>query len=295
MNTEEHAKTLVEIADNIVKPPENPVYKNIPQKLLKRNEYGLLDIDYHFKEDGRIDYRKMVPVEFLYPNPEPKKRKKIESKYGKDYKEIDVLIDKVEDEDLVILLKGTQFLARLRGYYHVDYKIEQSNLEYASITCRIHFIANYETSGLLVTFSENASATLATTKGFGQKYLVECATNRAFCRCVNNFLNLNILSKEELIGGTEELISTVEEDRANSTSKVYDLLEKALKNDNKTFTDIKNRLIQENFPNADKLNQVSDLPQEKAFYFLEKLKIARKEKKGKGEKEIVEGKKEDLF
>lgn len=242
-----------------------------PPKLLNRNEYGLLDnLEYFFKEDNTIDYRKMIPTEFLYVNPAISKRKKIEMKYGKSYKEIDVINDKVSDEDLTILLKGTQFLARLRGYNKIDYIIRQANESFVGITCSITFIGNYETQGREVVFSENASATLDSTKGFGQKYLIECCTNRSFCRVVNNFLNTNLLSNDEFIGGTEEEYSEPQE--SQSSPQIFELLTKALKDTGKTFETLKDRLIKEDFPGAKEIKTLEQIPPEKAFYFLDMLK-----------------------
>src|ERR1700722_13316795 len=40
------------------------VKKNIPSIVRKRNEYGFLEnVDYVFKEDGKVDWRKMIKPE----------------------------------------------------------------------------------------------------------------------------------------------------------------------------------------------------------------------------------------
>lgn len=242
---------------------------NIPSKCFTRNEYGLLDLDYVFNDDGYINWRSMVATKYLYVNPSLNKRKKIETKYQKNYKDINVVTDNVDDSDLVLLLAGYKQILRIRGFNKVDYIIKASNENYASVTCGIEFFPSFETAMRTVMYADNACAHHENCRGFGQKYLVEMASNRAFCRCIGSFLNINLLSVEELSIDIDEEFT---EESAAPSPQIYELLDKALKSKNKTFETLKDRLIKEDFPGADKITKLEEIPQEKAFYFLETLK-----------------------
>lgn len=169
-------------------------------KPIERNEFGLVKgIDYKFLPDGTVDWRNMIPQQFLYVNNDIKRRDKLEKKYGKAYDQIDIVKDNVEDSDLVIMLGGIKYLLKIRGFQKVIPETKISTQEYASVSCFITFIPNYETEGREVIYGDNACAHLGNTNSFGQNYLVEMATNRALCRAVRSFLNINIVSKEEIL------------------------------------------------------------------------------------------------
>jgi hypothetical protein len=179
-----------------------------PTTFKKRNQHGLLNgVKYIFDENGMINWRKMIPVEYLYINSESKRRDSIEKRYGKKIEEIDIIKDNVRDEDLVQLLAATKYLLRLRGYNYISFHLKEAKEDYVAVSCNIDFIGNYETDGREVTYSDSACAHYNNTKGFGRQYLVEIATNRALARTVRNFLNINIVSKEEL-GIAEETAQT---------------------------------------------------------------------------------------
>ena len=61
----------------------------------------------------------------------------------------------------------------------------------------INWIENYESNGTQ-TFSSIANATINNTNGFAAKFLECIAENRAFIRCVRNFLNIHIVGGEEI-------------------------------------------------------------------------------------------------
>ena len=60
------------------------------------------------------------------------------------------------------------------------------------------FLPNYETGGQAVTFQDMANATLNNTSNFATKFLETIACNRAFVRCVRNFLNVHIVGDDEI-------------------------------------------------------------------------------------------------
>jgi hypothetical protein len=173
-------------------------------KLVERDSHGLLkNTEYVFDDNGNVNWRKMVPVEFLYVNGDARRKDMIERKYKKSVKEIDVVVDNVEDRDLIITLAGLKHLLRLRGYLNVSFHTNESSETFASVNCYIDFLPNFETGGVAQSYSENGSAHLHSTDGFMRAYLVEAATNRAFARCIRNYLNINIVSREELFDETK--------------------------------------------------------------------------------------------
>ena len=60
------------------------------------------------------------------------------------------------------------------------------------------FLPNYETGGKPVQFQDMANATLDNTSSFATKFLETIACNRAFVRCVRNFLNVHIVGDDEI-------------------------------------------------------------------------------------------------
>src|SRR5690242_1300655 len=113
---------------------------------MKRLPNGLIEgIEYSKDSNGYINWKSLIPSEFLYVNPNLKLRDKIEKKYNKPYSEINPIQDKVEDVDLIILLGGIKYLLKLRGFKEVNYTVNASTENYASVTCSIKFIPNEET------------------------------------------------------------------------------------------------------------------------------------------------------
>lgn len=216
----------------------------------KRDENGLLTkpiVSYEFNEDGSIDWRSMIRKEFLVPNKERTK-------------ETDVT--KLEDKDLIILLGGIKELAQIRGYTDVNYSVNTPNQDYVAAVCSIKFIANYETGGREITFSAIGDASPFNTKDFAKNYLGPIAENRAFCRCVRNFLKINIVAQEEL-GKSKD-----EEKNAFEPSS---LLGKVMKEKNISFDAVKKRLIKENYPNAAELTSIDEIPKIKIFELLDRI------------------------
>jgi hypothetical protein len=229
----------------------------IPPNIINRNQYGLLEnsnINYIYNDDGTINWRKMVKQEYLVPN-----RQKTQ--------ETDV--SKLEDKDLLILLGGIKELAQIRGYTTVEYKIVAASDNYFATSCRITWIPNYETSGKEIIFEALADATINNTKSFARFFLAAIAENRAFVRCVRNFLKINIVSQEEL--GDAKLLEENNQPSENPTSP-HSLLEKVMKDKNITFEQLKNKLIKEKFDNAEQINNLTDISKSKIFELIERIK-----------------------
>jgi hypothetical protein len=231
--------------------------KVIPPNLITRNQYGLVEdtnLNYVFNDDGTINWRKMVKVEHLVPN-----RQKTQ--------ETDV--SKLQDKDLLILLGGIKELAQIRGYTSVEYKVVAASESYFATSCRITWLPNYETGGREVVFESLADATVNNTKSFARFFLAAIAENRAFVRCVRNFLKINIVSQEEL--GDAKLIDDSSFVNENPTSPQA-LLEKVMKDKGVNFDALKKRLIKEKFENAENLNSISDISKVKIFELIDRLK-----------------------
>lgn len=149
-----------------------------------RDEKGLVkDVKYVFKENGLIDWRKMVDRQDLYPNLQRTQ-------------ETDV--SRLKDEDLLITLNGLRKLATLRGYTQVNLSVISCSQEFVATVCQISWVGNYETEMLPINFAAAADASLKNTKGFASDFLLAISENRAFARAVRNFLNINICSMEEI-------------------------------------------------------------------------------------------------
>jgi len=235
-------------------------------KKTKRDENGLLDIDYTYSEDGSIDWRKMVKQEYLVPN--------------KD-RTSETDVSKLKDSELIILLGGIKELAQIRGYIDVKYDVVSPHPEYVVATCSITWIPNYETEDREVTFSAIGDASPSNTKSFARFFLGPIAENRAFVRCVRNFLKINIVSQEEL--GDNKAVKTSQSQGSQSQgsqsidpkSVLSDLmLEKGI-----TFAQIKSKLISEGFPKAKELSSLEKIPKLKAFEIIERLKAYEPTKK----------------
>ena len=221
---------------------------------IERQDGLIVGLEYKTRPDNSIDWKALVPLEYLYLNPQ--RATQIEKKYRKKIAEINIIEDKVEDQDLIITLVGLKYLLKVRGYTSLNYNIFEANESYAAVSCYIQFIGNIETESAPVLFSDNACAHPGNTKSFGRNYLLEIATNRAFCRTVRNFLNIAIVSKEELgeEGGSENL----EEIKSNS-SFLIDNLHKRMVKHGYTFDQIKSKLLKED-PEAQKWESLLDLP-----------------------------------
>jgi hypothetical protein len=148
--------------------------------------------DYKYNEDGSINWRAMVKPEYLYAN--------------KDWfelrgKPVPDSIDGLADNQLLIKLGGLKELAKLRGYSSVSYDVVKCDRDYVVVKCKIAWKALTDSMLILedpCLFEDMANATLDNTNDFCAKFLETIATNRAFVRCVRNFLGINIVGDDEI-------------------------------------------------------------------------------------------------
>lgn len=230
---------------------------------MKRLENGLVEgIDYKY-ENGRINWRAMVPKEFLYINVQHKDR--LEKRLNKKFE--DITVEEVDDKELILLLGGIRYLMELRGINSLYSSIFSASQDYAAVNCQIEFIPNLENpTGL--TYSDNACAHLNNTRNFAQQYLIEMASNRAMCRVVRAALRISVVSKEELLEGLDESNGNSDQ---NSFGP-YQTIERLMSEKKKTFEDLKEKLITSGDEEANSYTKLKDIPPAKIFKLIEKLK-----------------------
>lgn len=237
-----------------------------PPKVIKRNEFGLLDgVKYSYQDDNLIDWRKMVSNKHIVPNRD-------------NTSETDVT--KLKDKDLIILLAGLKEVAQIRGIKSVKYDIVTASPEYVCMKCGITWAGNYETEGEDVYFEGTADAGLNNTEGFGQIYLAAIAENRAFCRAVRSFLKINIVAKEEIAPnkGKEAAKGRITmpsaaalSSQSSVTMSPDSFLLTILKENNISFEQVKTKLIEENNAEAKKWSSVKDIPHLTAFEIIDRI------------------------
>jgi hypothetical protein len=228
---------------------------SIPPKIFSRNEYGLLEnppIPYVYNEDGSVNWRKMIRPEFLVPN---KQRTQ----------ETD--ISKLEDKDLLILLGGIKELAQIRGFTSVGYSIPSASPSYVIAGCTICWSSNYETNGKEIIFEALADASPDNTQSFARNYLAAIAENRAFVRCVRNFLKINIVGQDE-IGAKVNFEELTPENPLSPTAVLSNLM----KEKNISLDDLKKKLSKEKYEKAEEITALSDIPKPKIFELIDRIK-----------------------
>lgn len=188
-----------------------------PASKFSRDEHGLLEnIEYVFNEDGSIDWRAMVKEEHLFPN---------KLWFERFNKPIPKTIEGLKDYQLLIKLSGIKELARLRGFTSCTYETVKCEQDHVAVSCSMQFIANYETNNHPILFEDMANATIHNTSSFAKKFLETIACNRAFVRCVRNFLNIHIVGMDEI--DTSEQSKTQES--VSPSFSVHSTLEKFAK------------------------------------------------------------------
>ena len=231
--------------------------------LFKRSEDGLLDnIEYQYKDNNTIDWRRMVNPEHTVLNLQYKNE--LEQIHQKSVDQINVT--EVQDKHLLILLAGFKELAQIRGYEKVMYKISVAGPDYVCTQCRIKWIPNFETGGRPIIFEALADASTLNTSGFGRDYLAAVAENRAFVRAVRNSLGVNVIGKDEI--GT---VNTSLKAKTVATEPQA-VLETLLKERNKSFSKFKEEWVSLGNENAKTWTSVHDVPSSEIFAILEAVK-----------------------
>lgn len=155
---------------------------------------------YPRKPDGSINWRALVQPNHVYV------KKEFEAKVAtalgltpQDIKDGKYDTTRVEDKYLVIRKAGLIELARIRGYTQAAPEVKHVSRDYVVIQTWIHW-APFEGQPAIVTGGVG-EASPENTSSFMRVYLAAAAENRAFGRAVRQFLNIDIVSHDELGGG----------------------------------------------------------------------------------------------
>lgn len=161
-----------------------------PASKYDRDKYGLIkSASYAFNEDGSINWRAMIKPEYLYPNKDWFELRK---------QPVPESIENLNDKQLLIMLAGIKEVAKLRGFRSVSYKVNHVANAYVVAQCRIEWNGNYETNYVPIVYEDVANASADNADDFCLKFLETIACNRAFVRCVRNFLNIHIVGADEI-------------------------------------------------------------------------------------------------
>jgi hypothetical protein len=183
-------------------------------------------------------------------------------------------VGEIDDSFLLILLGGIKELARLRGFNKVNYTTNTAH-DRVTAVCSIEWKPNFETENQVVEFSAIGDATPQNTHEFAQFYLAPIAENRAFVRCVRNFLNIDIVGKDEI--GTAPVVSS--EDNVDvSNPKV--VLAKLLDKNKIKFESFKNQMIKHGIEAANDWTNVGDISGD-VFKCIELVNALLEKKKSK--------------
>jgi hypothetical protein len=204
-------------------------------KLQSRNEFGLLEnVNYEQNDDGSVNWRAMVALEHLYPNKgwfELRKKPMPKSAEGLD------------DSQLLIKLSGIKELAKLRGFTEVKYEVIKCEINHVAVKCGISWIGNFESESQPIYFEDIGNATVHNTSNFAVKFLECIAANRAFVRCVRNFLNIHIVGADEIDSSSKDSSELIQEITEAALPSAQKTLEKtAKKKGYDTFDEFKNFL-----------------------------------------------------
>ena len=235
--------------------------------MFQRDDKGLLkNTEYVFNKDGSVNWKSMIPSEYIVVNSEYFERRQIEAPKS---------ADGLDDKQRLVLLGGIKELAKIRGVNFIEKKVWESSNDRAVVSCKIHFVPNYETGMQAYIYEEVASATLSNTNSFSQIFLETIASNRAFVRAIRNALRIDIV-------GSDELANLPVQNNAESSSEteVWHALRDAAANAStkkfpngiKAFDEFKGILIDRKVEGADGWVDWKDIPASIAFKLISQLK-----------------------
>lgn len=228
----------------------------------ERDENGLIKgVNYIFKDGGRrVDWLAMIPKEYFVPNRQSFEKRK---------QPVPTSVEGLDHKDLLILLAGFREVAALRGFEYVSIPTVSTTESRTTSVCEIRWIPNFET-GMTdsVIYSGSGDATLQSTRDFG--FLGPISENRAFIRCVRNFLRIPVLGKDELDNNKKE-IDAENNDDSNKKPNHISVLENLMKAKKISFDAIKKKLIDENKEYMENCFSVDEIEHEDVISLIERL------------------------
>ena len=166
---------------------------------------------------------------------------------------------------------GIKELAQIRGYTNIKYDVTCPSSDYVIANCTITWVPNFETEDKEVSFSSLGDASPNNTDNFARQYLAPIAENRAFVRCVRNFLRINIVAQDELAKRFKDGNFQVSTPQQAEVASPTALLEKLMKEKGVDFQRVKNRLVRQKYKDADKIESIKEIPALKIFELIEDL------------------------
>lgn len=206
---------------------------------------------------AKINWRERIKPEFIVVNRDRKDR--LEKSFGKPIDEIPT--DQIGDEHKLILLGGFKEVAQEKGYSRVDYFFVSDRDDYVTIKCTIDWNDGVTTSGC-------GNANIGNVESFWRNLLVTCAENRAFVRCVRNYLGIHIAGKDEV----DEEAHKKAPPKALGISPL-ELLVTKLQEKGRTFEQFREWYSKIN-EGAAKWNNYGDIPSGELYEILSRLKSA---------------------
>ncbi len=245
------------------------IKKDISQQKFQRDENGLVKgVKYSYKENGMIDWRKMINPEYLVFNQQL--INEIQQKYQKPIK--DLKVTEVDDKYLLILLAGMKEVAMLRGYESVTYDISVATRDFAAVSCEICWIPNPDSNNKSLIFQSLADAATDTVTGFGKNYILTCAENRAFVRAVRNACGIFIVGYDELGEKLQHQTNSTSTSVAAPVAASTTMLKSVLDEKKISFVQLKEKWVELGNDEAKKWNSLDDIPSETIFKILGKIK-----------------------
>ena len=182
---------------------DKPVRKGRPKKSESVAEETLSPVvvpsyllDAPKDERGFIKWRELVSKEHVVLNRNTFAKKGIDV-FTISEEERNKYLETSPDDHKIIRLAGFRELARLRGYTNVSQTVEMIG-ESVTVICTIVFAPLPETNGRYVSYTGIGSASFNDVAPDFRYFLPAIASNRAFCRCVREFLGITSVSDEEL-------------------------------------------------------------------------------------------------
>lgn len=221
-----------------------------------RDEKGLLKgIEYKFV-DGLVNWVALIPDKFIVAKP------------GFE----DKAFEELQDNEKLILLGGFKHLAKIRGYSDLYYKSFTASDHFVSLACHIDWMPNFETEDLPVGFESCADAHPGSTDQMFSNFLTTIAENRAFSRCVRNFLGINILGKEEMQGAQQSMESKETNQASKSSINPNKLLADLLDEEGLTFKRLKRTMCSIGLAEAELWEGIDDISKAASYQCIERIK-----------------------
>lgn len=215
-----------------------------------RDCYGFLPgVEYKFKSNGRIDWRAMIPNQYLVPN-----RDKFPP--GTDLKALKT--EELDDKQLLVLLHGFKYILDIRGCKSIIYKIAEASAGFSAVTCKLTLIPNYETPTEVI-YSGEGDSHHENTNSWAQSFTTCIAGNRAFVRATRNALGIEITGFDEVGPDKEE-----EKKTTPSINNPVSILQSTLENSGISFEKFKANMIKRGLVKED-FSDISKFPTEHIY------------------------------